>query len=68
MSIMCTVCGADAVENIDAHVVHGYVVHNQGASVELSYPSDDSGNTITGRSFHHGRFVMGLRQEARRKG
>lgn len=58
----------DAVEGIDAHVVHGYVIHNQGSIVELSYPKNSNGDTITGRSFHHGRFVMGLRQQARNKG
>ena len=67
MNFYC-MCAIDAVEDIDAHIVYGYVIHNQGASVELSYPSDDKGNTITGRSFHHGRFVMGLRREAKKKG
>jgi len=62
------IISADAVEGIDAHVVHGYVLHNQGTTVELSYPKDDKGNIITGRSFHHGRFVMGLRQQANSKG
>ena len=58
----------DAVEGIDAHIVHGYVLHNQGSVVELSYPKDDEGNVITGRSFHHGRFVMELRRQAKSKG
>ena len=57
---------SDAVEGIDSHTVHGYVVHDDqsGSSVELSYPKDIQGNTLTGRSFHHGRFVMGLRKQA----
>lgn len=60
----------DAVENIDAHVVHGYCVHDNdsGGSVILSYPEDKQQQVITGRSFHHGRFVMGLRHEAEKAG
>ena len=60
---------ADAVAGIDAHVVHGYVVHDNDskASVVLSYPVEEQSNKVqTGRSFHHGRFVMGLREEARK--
>ncbi|EDV23228.1 uncharacterized protein TRIADDRAFT_63342 [Trichoplax adhaerens] len=55
-----------AVEGIDAHCVRGYVVHDidSGSKVDLSYPNDDSGNIMTGRAFHHGRFVMGLRKLA----
>ena len=56
------------MEDIDAHIVYGYVIHNKAATVELNYPSYDNGDIITGRSFHHGRFVMGLRQEARKNG
>ena len=59
---------ADAVTGIDAHTVHGYVVHDNDskASVVLPYPVEEgSGKIQTGRSFHHGRFVMGLREEAR---
>ncbi len=48
--------------------MHGYVIHNQDKIVELSYPKDYNGDIITGRSFHHGRFVMGLRQQAKLKG
>ena len=54
---------------IDAHTVQGYVVHDNDSkeSVVLSYPTDTaSQKIITGRSFHHGRFVMGLREEARK--
>ena len=60
----------DAVENIDAHVVYGYVIHDNdsGNTVSLSYPLDENKAVMTGRSFHHGRFVMGLRKEARKCG
>ena len=56
-----------AVEGIDAHVVHGYVIHDNEShtSVPLSYPMEED-KIQTGRSFHHGRFVMGLRNEAKR--
>lgn len=59
-----------AVENIDAHTVYGYVVHDQssGSNVSLSYPVNENNSIMTGRSFHHGRFVMGLRREARKLG
>lgn len=60
----------DAVEGIDAHTVHGYVIHDVGTnnSVSLSYPLGEDGERKTGRSFHHGRFVMGLRENARKCG
>ena len=54
---------------IDSHTVQGYVVHDNDSreSVVLSYPADEETRKIqTGRSFHHGRFVMGLREEARK--
>lgn len=60
----------DAAEGIDAHVVYGYVIHENASKsmVALSYPRDDSGEVLTGRSFHHGRFIMGLRREAQKDG
>lgn len=66
----CNVCFADAVEGIDTHVVHGYVIHDchSGSNINLSYPMDKNGLTKTGRSFHHGRFVMGLRNQAEKNG
>ena len=59
----------DAVIGIDAHTVGGYAVHDNDSkeSVILSYPTDEvTQKLLTGRSFHHGRFVMGLREEARK--
>lgn len=60
----------DAVEGIDAHVVHGYVIHDyhSGSNITLGYPLDKNHVTKTGRSFHHGRFVMGLREQAKKSG
>ncbi|XP_041484818.1 squalene monooxygenase-like [Lytechinus variegatus] len=57
----------DCVEGLDEHTVKGYVIHDlkSGAQVVVPYPTDkDSGSAITGRSFHHGRFIMGLRKAA----
>lgn len=55
----------DAVVGIDSHIVHGYVIHDNDSNsvVNLTYPRDKTGNTQTGRSFHHGRFVTGLRKQ-----
>jgi squalene monooxygenase len=47
------------VDGIDAIPVHGYCVFESGKSVQIPYPG-----THEGRSFHHGRFVMKLREAA----
>ncbi|OCT77183.1 squalene monooxygenase [Xenopus laevis] len=56
----------DAVEGLDAHVVHGYVVHDfeSKAEVEIPYPLNEEKQLQCGRAFHHGRFIMGLRKLA----
>ena len=56
---------SDAVAGIDAHTVKGYVIHDRksGTHVQLSYPLDENNQVQTGRSFHHGRFIMGLRRQ-----
>ncbi|XP_070556790.1 squalene monooxygenase-like [Ptychodera flava] len=56
----------DCVNDIDAHVTRGYVVHNRETNSEvlLSYPSDEGKEMQTGRAFHHGRFIMQLRKAA----
>ncbi|CAJ0967236.1 unnamed protein product [Ranitomeya imitator] len=56
----------DAVEGVDAHVVHGYVVHDieSKAEVEIPYPMNEEKQLQCGRAFHHGRFIMGLRKMA----
>lgn len=56
-----------SLEDTDCHTVFGYVIHdcNSNTSVALSYPvKNGSGKIETGRSFHHGRFVSGLRKQA----
>uniref|UniRef100_A0A8C4Z6G4 Squalene monooxygenase n=1 Tax=Gadus morhua TaxID=8049 RepID=A0A8C4Z6G4_GADMO len=55
----------DTVEGLDAHVVKGYVIHDQetNTEVEIPYPQQDE-KILCGRAFHHGRFIMGLRRAA----
>lgn len=48
------------LEGIDAIKVNGYCVVENGTSVHIPYPG-----THEGRSFHHGRFIMKLREAAR---
>uniref|UniRef100_A0A669CDY1 Squalene monooxygenase n=1 Tax=Oreochromis niloticus TaxID=8128 RepID=A0A669CDY1_ORENI len=54
-----------SVEGLDAHLVHGYVIHDidSGTEVEIPYPEQEK-NIHCGRAFHHGRFIMGLRRAA----
>nr|XP_056710381.1 squalene monooxygenase [Euleptes europaea] len=56
----------EAVEGIDAHTINGYVVHNleSQSEVEIPYPQEANGRVQSGRAFHHGRFIMGLRRMA----
>ncbi|CAE6496654.1 unnamed protein product [Rhizoctonia solani] len=49
----------DTTEDIGAIPVHGYAVLNAGSTVHIPYPA-----AAEGRSFHHGRFVMRLREAA----
>lgn len=49
----------NTTEAIGAIPVHGYAVLNAGNTVHIPYP-----NSAEGRSFHHGRFVMRLREAA----
>lgn len=46
-------------DEIDAIPVHGYAVLNAGSTVHIPYPDG-----AEGRSFHHGRFIMRLREAA----
>lgn len=55
----------DCLDEIDAIQVNGYYVSYFGEPVLIDYPSEDpSSPAPLGRSFHHGRFVMKLRQAA----
>ncbi|KAM8811445.1 ERG1 monooxygenase, partial [Eudromia elegans] len=56
----------DTVEGIDAREVNGYIIHDieSKSEVEIPYPTSDNGHVVSGRSFHHGHFIMGLRRAA----
>ncbi|XP_032271366.1 squalene monooxygenase isoform X2 [Phoca vitulina] len=56
----------DAVEGIDAQVVDGYIIHDQESTseVQIPYPLSENSQVRSGRAFHHGRFIMGLRKAA----
>jgi squalene monooxygenase len=57
ISLGCTE-GIDAITNI------GYGVFYDKLAIPMTYPLDPaSGKPLTGRSFHHGRFVMKLREK-----
>lgn len=49
------------LEGIDAIPVHGYCVVASGRSVHIPYPAGHEG-----RSFHHGKFIMNLRDAAKK--
>ncbi|KAJ3496117.1 hypothetical protein NLJ89_g10531 [Agrocybe chaxingu] len=49
------------LEGIDAVPVRGYCVVEDGKSVHIPYPGKHEG-----RSFHHGRFIMKLREAAKK--
>ncbi|KAM6102271.1 squalene monooxygenase [Theristicus caerulescens] len=56
----------DTVEGIDSQIVNGYIIHDRESKseVEIPYPTYDDGRVASGRSFHHGQFIMGLRRAA----
>lgn len=55
----------DCLEGIDAITVRGYNVFYNGESVPIPYPNDrETGKPYEGRSFHHGPFIMKLREAA----
>uniref|UniRef100_UPI00398F6701 squalene monooxygenase n=1 Tax=Pristiophorus japonicus TaxID=55135 RepID=UPI00398F6701 len=56
----------DTVEGLDAHIIHGYVIHDMESKteVEIPYPLDENSQVQCGTAFHHGRFIMGLRSAA----
>ncbi|NWU65605.1 ERG1 monooxygenase, partial [Pterocles burchelli] len=56
----------DTVEGIDSQTVNGYIIHDieSKSEVEIPYPRSGDGCVASGRSFHHGQFIMGLRRAA----
>lgn len=56
----------DCLEGIDAIKVFGYECIYHGEPVTIAYPKDVDGKAPEGRSFHHGKFIMKLREAARK--
>nr|DAD41592.1 TPA_asm: hypothetical protein HUJ06_015915 [Nelumbo nucifera] len=54
----------DCVEEIDSQRVFGYALFKDGKSTRLSYPLEKFHADVSGRSFHHGRFIQRLREKA----
>ncbi|KAJ6663121.1 hypothetical protein lerEdw1_010714 [Lerista edwardsae] len=56
----------EAVDGIDAHPINGYIIHDidSQSKIEVPFPSLANGQVQSGRAFHHGRFIMGLRKAA----
>lgn len=52
------------VEGIGAQKVKGYVMYKDGREAKIGYPTEGYPEDVAGRSFHHGRFIMRLRQAA----
>ncbi|KAI5812247.1 squalene epoxidase-domain-containing protein [Pyronema omphalodes] len=56
----------DCLEGIDAIPVYGYECIYHGQRVNIPYLQQDNGSRYEGRSFHHGKFIMKLREAARK--
>ncbi|KZV30171.1 squalene monooxygenase [Dorcoceras hygrometricum] len=54
----------ECVSGIDSQQVYGYVLYKEGKYAKLTYPLQEFSSDISGRSFHHGRFIQRLRQKA----
>ncbi|KAG5010488.1 hypothetical protein AAZX31_07G171000 [Glycine max] len=54
----------DCVDEIDAQQVFGYALYKDGKNTKLSYPLENFGSDISGRSFHNGRFIQRMREKA----
>ncbi|KAI9140932.1 squalene epoxidase-domain-containing protein [Paraphysoderma sedebokerense] len=57
---------ANCTSNIDAIDVHGYTIFNHNDTCQLTYPENDDGTKPIGKSFHHGRFIMALRESCKK--
>lgn len=55
-----------AVEGHDGCSVKGYIIHDMESNtqVEIPYPLNEDGQVQCGTAFHHGHFIMGLRNTA----
>jgi squalene monooxygenase len=50
----------ECLEGIDAVPAYGYCIISEEKNVRIPYPEG-----YQGRSFHHGKFIMALRNKAR---
>lgn len=56
----------DTVEGFNAHLIHGYIVHDyeSRSEVQIPYPVSENNQVQNGIAFHHGKFIMSLRKAA----
>ncbi|KAK4477233.1 hypothetical protein RD792_016447 [Penstemon davidsonii] len=54
----------ECVSGIDSQKVYGYTLYKEGRYAKLTYPLKEYSSDVSGRSFHHGRFIQSLRQKA----
>ncbi|KAF3786648.1 Squalene monooxygenase [Nymphaea thermarum] len=54
----------DCVEQIDAQQVFGYALFKDGKDTKVSYPLEKYDSSVSGRSFHNGRFIQRMREKA----
>ncbi|XP_073124406.1 squalene epoxidase 3-like [Henckelia pumila] len=54
----------ECVSGIDSQQVYGYVLYKEGKYAKLTYPLQEFSSDVSGRSFHHGRFIQRLRHKA----
>ncbi|KAL8553003.1 hypothetical protein ACS0TY_001615 [Phlomoides rotata] len=54
----------ECVAGIDSQQVYGYTLYKEGKYAKLTYPLQQYNSDVTGRSFHHGRFIQRLREKA----
>ncbi|XP_057783216.1 squalene epoxidase 3-like [Salvia miltiorrhiza] len=54
----------ECVSGIDSQQVYGYALYKEGKYAKLTYPLQEYSSDVSGRSFHHGRFIQSLRRKA----
>ncbi|KAL0365673.1 UNVERIFIED_CONTAM: Squalene monooxygenase SE1 [Sesamum angustifolium] len=54
----------ECVHGIDSQQVYGYALYKEGKYAKLTYPLQEFSSDVSGRSFHHGRFIQRLREKA----
>lgn len=63
LECLCMFC-TECVAEIDSQQVYGYALYKEGKYAKLTYPLQDYSSDVSGRSFHHGRFIQRLREKA----